>query len=77
MKPESGSRVPPVLKAGKNKQCHDDGSKEVTMLGGVTVVRITQGYHSALLSTPTPSDTLQEKPLSSPLMRSEPEKARA
>jgi hypothetical protein len=68
---------PTMLEAGKNKQCHDDASKEVTAPAGVTVVRITQSFHPALMSTPTPSDTLQESPLSSPLTRSELEKARA
>jgi hypothetical protein len=66
-----------MLEAVKNKQCHDDASKEVTAPAGVAVIHITHGFHPALLSTPTPSDTLQESPLSSPLTRSEPEKARA
>jgi hypothetical protein len=48
-----------VLKAGKNEQRHDDASKEVTMPTGVYVVRIMQGFHPALPSAPTPSDTLQ------------------
>jgi hypothetical protein len=66
-----------MLEAGKNEQCHDDASKEVMAPAGVAIVRITHGFHPALLSTPTPSDTLQESPLSSPLTRSELEKARA
>jgi hypothetical protein len=32
----------------------------VTAPAGVAVVCFTQGFHLALLSTPTPSDTLQE-----------------
>jgi hypothetical protein len=48
-----------LVEAGKNEQRHDDASKEVTAPAGVAVVRITQGFHPALPSTPTPSDTLQ------------------
>jgi hypothetical protein len=48
-----------VVEAGKNEQCHDDASKEVTAPVGVAVVRFMQGFHPALPSTPTPSDTLQ------------------
>jgi hypothetical protein len=48
-----------VVEAGKNEQRHDDASKEVTAPTGVAVVRIMQGFHPALPSTPTPPDTLQ------------------
>jgi hypothetical protein len=45
-----------VVEARKNEQRHDDASKEVT---APAVVRFMQGFHPALPSTPTPSDTLQ------------------
>jgi hypothetical protein len=45
---------PPLVEAGKNEQRHDDASKEVTVPVGVAIVRITQGFHPALPSTPTP-----------------------
>jgi hypothetical protein len=63
----------PVLEAGKNEQRHDNASKEVTAPVGVALVRFMQGFHPALPSTPTPSDTLQGSPLGSPPTRSEPE----
>jgi hypothetical protein len=49
-----------MLEAGKkNKQRHDDASKEVTAPTGVAIIRITQGFRPHLSSTPTPLDTLQ------------------
>lgn len=45
---------PPVLEAGKNGQCHDDASKEVTAPAGVAVVSFTQGFLPTLPSAPTP-----------------------
>jgi hypothetical protein len=48
-----------VVEAGKNERRHDDVSEEVTAPAGVIVVRIMQGFHLALPSTPTPSDALQ------------------
>jgi hypothetical protein len=47
-----------VVEAGKNGQRNDDASKKVTAPAGVAVVRIMQGFHPALPSTPTPPDTL-------------------
>jgi hypothetical protein len=44
-----------MLEVGKNEQCHEDASKEVTAPAGVVAVRIMQGFHPALLSTPTAS----------------------
>jgi hypothetical protein len=45
---------PPLVEAGKNEHRHDDVSKEVMVPAGVAVVRITQGFHLALPSTPIP-----------------------
>jgi hypothetical protein len=43
-----------LVEAGKNKQRHDDASKEVMVPAGIAIVRITQGFHPALPSTLTP-----------------------
>jgi hypothetical protein len=40
-----------MLEAGKNEQCHDDASKEVTTPVGVVVVHITLGFYPALLAS--------------------------
>jgi hypothetical protein len=53
-----------VLEAGKNEQCLDDASKEVTTLAGVAIVRFTHGFNTALPSTPTPSRS-KKSPLGS------------
>jgi hypothetical protein len=42
--PKIGSRVSPVLEAGKHGERHDDASKKVTAPAGVAVVNFTQGF---------------------------------
>jgi hypothetical protein len=39
--PLTGSSVSPVDEKGKDGQCHDDTSKEVTVPSGVSVVSLT------------------------------------